>query len=84
MTTGRYFIYNRLSGLPMDISDESSDNGANLIQWEFTGKTNQQFEVVDLHNGYYAIMPYHSGKSIDVWDRNTAAVADVRQYSYLG
>jgi beta-glucanase (GH16 family) len=84
VATGRYFIYNRLSGLPMDISDESSDNGANLIQWAFTGKANQQFEVVDLQNGYYAILPYHSGKSLDVWDRNTADGADIRQYSYLG
>lgn len=67
----------------MDISDESSENGANLIQWSFTGKANQQFEVVDLQNGYYALMPYHSGKSLDVWDRGTADGVDIRQYSYL-
>lgn len=69
----------------MDVADESTANGTNVGLWQFTGGANQQFEVVDLNNGgYYAIMPMHSGKSLDVWSRSTADGGEIRQYDYSG
>ena len=81
---GQYLIYARASGLVMDIADESTANGANVTQWDYTGGLNQQFEITALNNGYHAIMPLHSAKSLDVWERSTASGGEIRQYDYLG
>ncbi len=84
LQTGRYTIYSRVSGLPMEVAEYSYDNGAAIRQYEALGLQNQRFDVVNLNNGYYALMPAHSGKSLDVWDRNLNDGGDIKQYDYLG
>ncbi|WP_144394593.1 RICIN domain-containing protein [Pleionea sediminis] len=45
--SGKWRIINRLSGLCLDISGRSTDNGASLIQWECTPySSNQQFRLI--------------------------------------
>ena len=42
------------------------EDGANVHIWEYTNATQQQFELVYNEDGYYEIIPTHSGKRLDV------------------
>ncbi len=81
---GRYSIVSRHSGLALDVSGNSREDGANVVQWEYLGGTNQQFDVNNLGNGYYTIRPAHSGKSLDVWGFSQEPGGEIRQWSYTG
>lgn len=41
-----WFILNKKSGNPIEIAGISTDNGAIVRQWNFTGEKNQQFRIV--------------------------------------
>lgn len=43
--TDSFFIKNKNSGKYLDVSGGKAKNGANVIQWGFTGKTNQQWRL---------------------------------------
>lgn len=77
-------LYNRASNQALAVADSSTANGASLALAGYTGQANQQFEVVNLQNGYYALMPYHSGKTLDLWDQNLADGGEIKQYDYIG
>ncbi len=81
--TGRYSIFARESGLPMEVAEYSYDNGAGIRLWEPLGLLNQRFDVVDLENGYYALLAGHSGKSLDVKDRSMNDGGAIQQYRYI-
>ncbi|RLP55205.1 MAG: hypothetical protein D6160_05475 [Ketobacter sp.] len=80
---GRYVLINRSSDTAMTVASGSLDNGANVIQQEYTGQPFQQWDVNNLGNGYYSIRAVHSGQSLDVWEWNGSDGADVRQWPYL-
>ena len=42
------------------------EDGANVHIWEYTNAAQQQFELVYNEDGYYEIIPTHSGKRLDV------------------
>lgn len=83
LDNGRYNIISSLSGMYLDVSGRSSDDGANIIQYSRTGGTNQQFDVTQRADGSYTIQPVHSGKSLDVYDWNSDDGAELRQWSFL-
>lgn len=68
----------------MDLADESTENGGNVITWDPTDGLNQQIEIARLDTGYYVLMPYHSGKALEVWSESMNDDAELRQYSYSG
>lgn len=84
LASGRYAILSAASGLALDVSGNSSENGAVIHQWDYGFRTNQQFDVADLGNGYYAIRPANSGKSLDVWNMSSDNGGEIRQYTYYG
>lgn len=77
-------LYNRQTNQALSVSSNNTANGAALSLGSYTAQAYQQFEVVNLYNGYYAILPYHSGKTLDLWDHSTANGADIKQYDYIG
>ena len=81
---GRYAIISRHSGLALDVDANSTADGANVVQWEYTGGENQQFDITNLGNGYYTIRPAHSGKSLDVWEWSTEPGGEIRQWQFTG
>lgn len=81
---GRYQIISRHSGKAMDVEGVSSDNGANVILWDYVGGTNQQWDINNLGNGYYSIRAAHSGKSLDVYNFCTDPGCEIRQWDYWG
>ncbi|WP_051393379.1 RICIN domain-containing protein [Glycomyces arizonensis] len=42
---GTVSLINRASGLAMDVWEASTDDGARISQWNYTGNTNQQFNL---------------------------------------
>lgn len=84
ISNGRYAIVSRLSGLALDVANQSSENGKMLQQWSYHHSANQQFDITYLNNGYYSIRPAHSGKSLDLWDWSTENGGEIGQFDYTG
>ena len=82
--SGRYSIISRHSGLALEVSSASSEDGANVIQWEYNSGKHQQFDVVNLGNGFHTIRPVHSGKSLDVWEWSSEPGGEIRQWQFTG
>lgn len=83
---GVYYIRSANSGKYLDIASNSSANGANLIQYQFTGGNNQKFKLVSDGNGYYYIRTGSSGYNscIDVSGRSASNGTNIAQWSYNG
>lgn len=81
---GTYYLQNRHSGLYMDVANFGTADGTNILQWNYTGNNNQQFEFVHLGNGTYRITPKVSNKCLDVAGVSTANGANVHQWTYVG
>ncbi|WP_308363989.1 MULTISPECIES: RICIN domain-containing protein [unclassified Microbulbifer] len=79
-----YKLINRASGYALDVAGNSTEDGANVLQWsEHTG-TNQQFLATDLGNGYWSLLAVHSGDSLDVAGSSTSDGANIQQMAYSG
>lgn len=79
-----YYIYNKNSGLVLDIASASLDNGANLQQYSWNGTQAQQWNVAKVEDGYYKITSVMHDKAIDVSDVSTANGANVHIWEYVG
>jgi hypothetical protein len=83
--TGAYYVLrNHHSGLVADVTGGSTEDGAEIVQWDRTDRPWQQFRFVPSGDGYYRIVNRHSGKALDVWEHSTADGAEIRQYTDLG
>ncbi|MCC3765852.1 RICIN domain-containing protein [Glycomyces sp. TRM65418] len=78
-----YKIVSRHSGLTLDVLDRSTAPGAELIQWNDTGATNQQFRFVDAGGGYYRIQARHSNLVLETYEWSTANGATIAQWTDL-
>ncbi len=62
----------------------STANGANVFQYTYGGTTtNDEWQPVDLGNGYFRIVNRNSGKVLDVSAAGTADGANVDQWSWV-
>ena len=83
--TGAYYVLrNHHSGMVADVTGGSTENGAEIVQWDRTDRPWQQFRFVPAGDGYYRIVNRNSGKAIDVWERSTEDGAEIRQYTDQG
>ena len=57
------------------------NDGANVHIWEYQNTLQQQFELVYDEEGYYEIIPVHSGKRIDVVGYGNEANVDQWEYN---
>ena len=80
LSDGTYSIRNVNSGKGLDVTGESTEDGANVQQYEYWGGSNQQWNVEDTGDGY-RIENVNSGKVLDVANRSTEDGANVHQYS---
>jgi hypothetical protein len=61
-------IINEHSGKGLDVSDRSTADGANIQQWDYANQGNQNWEVINVGRGEFAIVNRRSGKVLDVPD----------------
>ena len=81
---GYYRLRARHSGKVIDVSNRSTADGANIVQWADNNGTNQQFRVVDTDSGYVKLLNRNSGKALDLWGWSTADGARISQYTDTG
>lgn len=79
-----YVIRSAGSGLVADVSQSGCCNGAWIHQWQYEGRTNQQWRITDVGGGYYKIVARHSGRAMDVESASHSDGAKVHQWSYQG
>ena len=86
---GRYILVNRNSQKVLEVADNSTADGANIQQGNFTGAGNQQWNIAPLapRNGgdysYFSLKAAHSGKVPDVFDFSLADGGNIAQWSDL-
>lgn len=67
----------------IDVSDASTNNGANAHLWSWLNADNQQWKFEDAGNGFVKIVAKHSGKCLEVKDASLANGARVQQWECL-
>ncbi|MDO3384502.1 carbohydrate-binding protein [Gilvimarinus sp. SDUM040013] len=65
LQAGTYVITNDASGKVLDVSGVSTQNGANVHQWDYAGGLNQQWLVEPLSDGSYELVSLNSGSCLD-------------------
>lgn len=60
-----YVLVNRNSGKVLDVNGASTADGARVIQWPWTGSTNQQWTIVANPDGSVRLRSVKSGKLLD-------------------
>ncbi|GGL10123.1 RICIN domain-containing protein [Mangrovihabitans endophyticus] len=65
-TNAWYVFINHNSGKAMDLWEWSTADGGQIRQYTRTDAANQQFQFIDVGNGYYQLRNRHSGKVIAV------------------
>ncbi|WP_035701429.1 RICIN domain-containing protein, partial [Glycomyces tenuis] len=74
----------RHSGKCADVVNGSTDDGAELIQYDCNGGLNQRWQLQPSGDGHYQVVAQHSGKCMDVSDASTANNAPVIQWPCNG
>jgi hypothetical protein len=82
-TSAWYVLVNRNSGKAMDVSGNSTADGAVVQQWSRHDGANQQWQFVDSGAGYYRLKSKNSGKILDIDRRSAADGAKVQQWTDL-
>ncbi|MGW6602090.1 RICIN domain-containing protein [Streptomyces sp. NPDC055036] len=65
LLTGTFRVINRASGKALDVADESTGNGASVIQWPWSGGANQKWRLLPNHDGSFRLANVNSGKVLD-------------------
>ncbi|WP_341719675.1 RICIN domain-containing protein [Micromonospora sp. FIMYZ51] len=69
-TSAHYVFVNRNSGKAMDLWNWSTADGGEIRQFTRADGNNQQFQFVDVGNGYYQLRNRHSGKVVTIPNSN--------------
>lgn len=81
---GTYRLIADHSGKALDVDAGSTDDGANVQQWEYTGADQQHWTVEETGDDEYRLIADHSGKVLDVSDASTDDGANVHQWEDVG
>ena len=79
---GVFEIDNLESGLAADVSGRSGDNGAQVIQWQPTGNSNQLWTFLPTSDGYYQIKNAGSGLDLNVTGASKDSGAKIVQWQF--
>jgi glucosylceramidase len=79
-----YKIISRVTDKPIDVSGESTANGARIVQSTDDDDPSQQWELVSAGNGYYNIINVNSGKALDDTNGSTSNGNPMQQYTITG
>jgi hypothetical protein len=73
-----YNLVARHSGKLADVFNQSTADGANVVQWAANGQTNQRWRFTDVGGGYATVASVNSGKCLDVYGGTSATGDGVR------
>ena len=80
---GYQTIKNASDGTVLDVMNEQTDAGANIIHWgeKETGSDNQKWQVISSNDGHYKIVNKNSGLVLDVAGQATSDQAPIIQWN---
>lgn len=81
---GTYIIESRSSGKVLTVSGNSTANGANVVQADYQGQSNQHWRVAAVGSGYFSFRPEHSNGSLDIAGLSSTNGASLVQGNYSG
>jgi hypothetical protein len=83
---GGYEVTSQNSGLQLNVAGGPTYtfNGDNIIQWAYSGATNEIFQLNPTSDGYYSITALSDGKCLEVAGASTADGAQVVQWTCSG
>ena len=64
----------------LDVTGQSTDNGANVEIWERTNGNNQKFNVSYAGDGYYTISDVRTGKMVEICEENSSPGTNVHMW----
>jgi hypothetical protein len=79
-----YKVINKNSGKSLDVSNNSVDDGATIVQWEYQGGNDQQWQLQSLANGYFSVLNKNSKKVLDIPGSSTEAGKNIIQQATSG
>ncbi|GAA3900743.1 hypothetical protein GCM10023084_61470 [Streptomyces lacrimifluminis] len=79
-----YTIKNVNSGQMLDVYDNSTGDGASVVQWPSTGGTNQQWNIVPVSGQLYRIVNRNSGKVLEMPNGSHSRGTALKQNTYNG
>ncbi len=79
-----YRIVNRNSGKVLDVSGPSTEDGANIHQWDWLGLENQQWRFEASGDGSLRMIARHSEKAAEISDASWDDGTNVRQWQETG
>ena len=79
-----YKVCNRKSGKCLDVSAASTSDGASVVQWDYAGRTNQQWKISQVSPGKYKFMNKKSGKVMDISGGKTDNGVPLVQWGWNG
>ncbi|MFJ6433390.1 glycosyl hydrolase family 95 catalytic domain-containing protein [Streptomyces sp. NPDC091416] len=65
LLTGTFRVVNRGGGKALDVANESTGNGGSIIQWPWSGGTNQQWRLLPNYDGSFRLSNVKSEKVLD-------------------
>jgi hypothetical protein len=82
LTTGAtYKLTAKHSGKCADVNGGSTSDGAQVIQYTYSGANNQKWVMEDAGNGFYKFKSVNSGKYLDINGASAADGANAIQYT---
>ncbi|MFI6932978.1 RICIN domain-containing protein [Streptomyces sp. NPDC050287] len=79
-----YTIRNAGSGMPADVANGNTADGAGVIQWPSNGGTNQQWNIVPVSGNLYKIVNRNSGKVMDIGNGSHSRGTTLDQWTWNG
>ncbi|MET8282356.1 alpha-galactosidase [Micromonospora sp. NPDC005174] len=73
-----YTLTAQHSGKLLDVSNNATNDGADIVQWAANGQPNQRWRFQDAGGGYQTVISAHSGKCLDVYGGASATGDGVR------
>jgi hypothetical protein len=83
IAAGTYKIVAKHSGKALEVSGASTTNGALAQQWNYLGRSHQQWKVELVDGTYYKLTAVNSGKVLDVKGYSLSDGGAIHQYAWL-
>ncbi len=77
-----YVIYNCKSGKVLDVQRAATNDGTQIIEFDYWSNQNQQWFIYGRWSGEYILKPKHCDKVLDVFSNDSYAGTKVQLWSY--
>ncbi len=77
-----YVIYNCKSGKALDAQRAATNEGTQIIEFDYWSNQNQQWFIYGRWSGEYVLKPKHCDKVLDVFNNDSYAGTKVQLWSY--